>query len=460
MNPKLSVILPSLNVESYIEQAVGSVMNQSLREIEIICVDAGSNDGTREKLQSLSEQDSRIIIIDSEKKSYGYQMNIGIRSAKGEYIGIVETDDYIDGDMYEILYNRAISQNADVAKGVLYEVYETKSGEMTEFYIDYIRDSQSGEKILHPDDNPEVHNWDGNIWNGIYKRNFLIHNNIFFNESAGAAFQDIGFQQLVLNEASSVLYIHNHFYHYRKERPGASTWNPKCLGYIYTEYRRLLEEKQIKSNHLKWVYMRMIPAYLYELEKALIYSDFEMAGLDCKEAVDWFFEKVNAAIEGGVLRLDDLDENHKSRFLEFKDNKGSFIKSFREGVESLTSWIGRVDKIKGERKLIVFGAGGYGIQIARFLIRNGILISGFVDNAAWKYDLKHFGLRVMSLDESLRFHPDACYLIANKKSGREMVLQLSEKGIKEDRFLVFDGSDTVLLDGIGSMRILPDRVCF
>ena len=104
---KISVIMPSLNVASYIEECIESVLNQDMRDIEIICIDAGSTDGTRELIQKYADNDKRIRIIDSEIRSYGHQINIGIREAKGEYISIVETDDYIAANILSYLYKQA-----------------------------------------------------------------------------------------------------------------------------------------------------------------------------------------------------------------------------------------------------------------------------------------------------------------------------------------------------------------
>ena len=88
-NIKISVILPSLNVGTYIEECLHSVIKQTLTDIEIICVDAGSTDGTLEILEKYAAEDERITVIRATKKSYGYQMNLGIDAARGEYIGIV-----------------------------------------------------------------------------------------------------------------------------------------------------------------------------------------------------------------------------------------------------------------------------------------------------------------------------------------------------------------------------------
>ena len=92
--PLISVIMPSLNVAAYIQQCVESVCSQTLRDLEIICVDARSTDGTREQLQALAERDDRIRIIDSDVRSYGHQMNLGMDAASGDYVGIHPVTDH------------------------------------------------------------------------------------------------------------------------------------------------------------------------------------------------------------------------------------------------------------------------------------------------------------------------------------------------------------------------------
>ena len=106
--PCVSVLMPSLNTARYIREALDSVVNQTLKDIEIICIDAGSTDGTREIIGEYAERDSRIRVIDSPVKSYGYQMNVGLDAAKGSYIGIVEPDDYILPEMYEDPMSKAL----------------------------------------------------------------------------------------------------------------------------------------------------------------------------------------------------------------------------------------------------------------------------------------------------------------------------------------------------------------
>ena len=113
---KLTIILPSLNVANYIHTSINSVISQTLHNIEIICVDAGSTDGTLEILREYEKKDKRIKVIVSDIKSYGYQMNLGIQAAGGKYIGIVETDDFIDKNMFYCLYALAEKYDVDFVK--------------------------------------------------------------------------------------------------------------------------------------------------------------------------------------------------------------------------------------------------------------------------------------------------------------------------------------------------------
>ena len=115
-NPIISVLIPSLNSEDYINRCLESVVNQTLRNIEIICIDAGSTDKTLEILEDYAKKDSRIKIAISSKRSYGYQMNLGLNLANGQYIAIVESDDFIAEDMYEELYSLTNDGTIDVVK--------------------------------------------------------------------------------------------------------------------------------------------------------------------------------------------------------------------------------------------------------------------------------------------------------------------------------------------------------
>ena len=125
---RITVIMPSLNVRRFIRPCMESVLKQSLEDIEILAVDAGSTDGTLEILEEYAAGDGRLRIIYSDRRSYGHQVNLGIESARSEYIGIVETDDIIAEDMYEILYKKVVEDDLEYVKCGFSCFVETDSG--------------------------------------------------------------------------------------------------------------------------------------------------------------------------------------------------------------------------------------------------------------------------------------------------------------------------------------------
>ena len=105
--PKVSILVPTYNVSQYLDECMQSLIRQTLKDIEIICINDGSTDNSLEILKSYAAKDNRIKIIDKENGGYGIAMNMGLEQATGEYVGILEPDDYVKLNMYETLYNIA-----------------------------------------------------------------------------------------------------------------------------------------------------------------------------------------------------------------------------------------------------------------------------------------------------------------------------------------------------------------
>jgi glycosyltransferase involved in cell wall biosynthesis len=122
--PKVSVIVPIYNVEKYLRQCLDSVVNQTLRDIEIICVNDGSPDKCPQIADEYAARDDRIIVIHQPNGGYGVAVNKGIAAATGEYVAIVEPDDFIDSNMYQTLYETAKKNNTDVVKSAFYIYYD------------------------------------------------------------------------------------------------------------------------------------------------------------------------------------------------------------------------------------------------------------------------------------------------------------------------------------------------
>ena len=113
--PELSVIIPVYNTDKYLEKSLDSLTSQTLKDIEIICVNDGSTDNSLAVLQKYADKDSRIIVINQEHKMQGAARNAGIKIAEGEYIGFVDSDDWVDKDYFEKLYNAVKKYDSDIA---------------------------------------------------------------------------------------------------------------------------------------------------------------------------------------------------------------------------------------------------------------------------------------------------------------------------------------------------------
>lgn len=122
--PKLSIIVPIYNVEKYLPRCIESILNQTFREFELILINDGSTDNCKEICEKYKKIDSRIIVVNKKNGGVSSARNFGIDISRGEYIGFVDPDDFIDANMYEILFNTANSYNSDMVICDYYKVSE------------------------------------------------------------------------------------------------------------------------------------------------------------------------------------------------------------------------------------------------------------------------------------------------------------------------------------------------
>ena len=224
--PKISIIVPVYNVERYLRDCLNSLINQTLSDIEIICVNDGSTDSSPRILEEYVARDSRIKVINKENSGYGASMNIGLTAAEGEYIGIVESDDFVKTTMYEELYNLAVKNNADVVKSDYY-LYTTSNNQSRKIGI--IKPKYTG-KVFSVKDYPKILKMPPSIWSSIYRREFLNKNNIRFQESPGASFQDISFAFKTLSSAERLVFTNKTYLYYRQDNENSSV---KSKGKVY-----------------------------------------------------------------------------------------------------------------------------------------------------------------------------------------------------------------------------------
>lgn len=211
--PKVSVIMPAYKVEKYLRQCLDSVINQTLEDIEIIPVDDGSPDNCGKIIDEYAAKDIRIKPIHQENGGYGKAVNAGINAATGEYIGIVETDDFIEPQMYERLYNRAKELDADVCKCDFNYYFGNNDYKR---YNKFCNVAEEGE-LFTLWDKPQIMNYHVSIWSAIYKREYLNKNNIRVIETKTASYQDMPFAANVYAKGAKITLIHDSLLNYRTE---------------------------------------------------------------------------------------------------------------------------------------------------------------------------------------------------------------------------------------------------
>lgn len=221
-SPKLTVVMPSLNVRPYIEECIQSVLCQSLKNIEVLCIDAGSTDGTLEMLRAYEQQDARVRVIVSDRKNCGYRINVGLREAKGRYFAIVETDDPIVPNMYLELCGIADRNALDFVKGDFESVHGLEDGTREFRYVNITDQGYYG-KIVNPSKSPGLLEYDSvYAWAGVYRTDFLREKKILLNETPDASYQDNGFWFQVASRAERAMFVNRPCYSLRRDTPKLS----------------------------------------------------------------------------------------------------------------------------------------------------------------------------------------------------------------------------------------------
>lgn len=200
--PFVSIIIPVYNTEKYVERCLDSVCGQTLSDIEIICINDGSTDNSLQILHKYAEKDNRIKVIDFKKnKGVSAARNAGIDLVMGEYIAFIDSDDYVDVDFYEKLYNKAKETEADIVKGNR-RVFEVSK----EVKIETLQ------KIIHENNDNKFY-FSYQWTTAIYKKDLIIGNNIRLPEETHNT-EDIVFLVKALIKAKKVIFIDDAFYNY------------------------------------------------------------------------------------------------------------------------------------------------------------------------------------------------------------------------------------------------------
>lgn len=348
---KVSLVVPIYNVERYLKKCLDSCTKQTLKDIEIICVDDGSTDKSYDIVKQYARKDKRIVPITKKNAGYGNSMNIGMDKARGEYIGIVESDDYVERDMCEFLYSVAKKNDVDVIKSD-YKIFHTKNGHEVTSYEATCTEEGYYNKVLIPARNKVIFNFQMNTWTGLYKTTFIRENNIRHNETPGAAYQDNGFWFQTLSLAHTVMFVNKAFYHYRQDNPNSSI-NSKskvfCMNEEYAFIHDFIDKHPVvKQNFLYEYFRKKVFNYFHTYER--IADEYKL------DFLKRFSQELNEAQDSGEFELAKIpDKWLSSMVLRVADDYERFYYEDTTWKlrQALNDAQNRLEKVKTSNEMIV-----------------------------------------------------------------------------------------------------------
>ena len=195
---KVSVIVPVYNVEKYLRKCLDSLVSQSLKEIEIIVVNDGSTDHSQQIIDLYAEKHPNIIALSKTNGGLSDARNYGMRYASGEYIGFVDSDDYVEQDMYMLLYKKAVENNYDIVECDLFHDYANyRDAEYGTEYYDRKKMLMAGRSV---------------VWNKIYRKEWLDSTGVRFLK--GLIYEDVAFYSMLVPYIGSTAYVNVPLIHY------------------------------------------------------------------------------------------------------------------------------------------------------------------------------------------------------------------------------------------------------
>lgn len=255
---RVSVIIPVYNVEKYISQCLESVINQSYKNLEIICVNDGSPDKSPEIIRGYMESDSRIILINQQNGGLSHARNVGLKRATGEYIIFLDGDDWIDPETVETAYNEMKKESAQLVMWSYVREFENLSSPKDVFSKDrivFLGDEMrntlhrrmaglQGEELRDPG------NADSAVtaWGKMYETERIRSCSFVDTKIVGT--EDALFSLTALCNIHKAVFINRHFNHYRKDNGTSLTRS--CKKNLFNQWQELYErmEKVIKENSL------------------------------------------------------------------------------------------------------------------------------------------------------------------------------------------------------------------
>lgn len=322
---KLSIIVPVYNVEKYLPKCLESLIKQTLNDIEIICVNDGSMDNSLAILKEFASKDSRIRIIDNQHQGVAKTRNTGIEQSTGEYIGFVDSDDYIDLDFFEKLYNSATKSNSDIAIASIlkhknfFNIYNAKyTKEETAITIQ--------DKIKLCEDKKHFFFY---AWNKIYHSGFIKENNIKFSE--GQIYEDVMFAIKALYYSNKIISVYGTKYHYIEHEDSLTKYKDKTgekeqdLIKAYSELQEFCNSKNIEIPERLNYYTKENFGFILNLYKGKYQSKIQLFNIFTIATISNYSETRNLITILGfkikIAKREIAKERQENVFYQYKKDK-------------------------------------------------------------------------------------------------------------------------------------------
>ena len=255
---KVSLLVPIYNAAPFLKVCLESLRAQTLKEMEILCLDDGSSDDSVAIVRDFVKRDRRFVLIEGkENRGYGTVMNRGLTVAQGEYVGVVEADDFVDAGMCSELYTAARVHRADIAKANYYIYARELDWRASLLPVNQEQGHLSSVQMEYLATRPAT------IWTALYRRQFLQDKDIKFMEGHSARFQDTSFAFKAMATANRVYFTPQAFYHFR-QHPGQMTHSQRSPEAIVGEYReveRFLDERKLINDWKASLTLAKLHAY-------------------------------------------------------------------------------------------------------------------------------------------------------------------------------------------------------
>ena len=391
---KFSIIIPVYNVRNYICECLESILNQSYRDLEIICIDDCSTDDGWAILVGYSQRDARVHVYKNDyNQGLSITRNRGLDLAEGDYIWFIDSDDYIMPGALNVLSETIDQWRTDAVYFGLYTMSENKSICNIDYSPDYSKCPISGREFFFTNirHNPQRALWNV-AWNAVYRREYLKSKDLKFKEGIYSEDWLFRFQFAMLE--NSVIGISNKLYVYRKRKGGITSSGMSeyahYLFYILLEVVRKWETEDFSEEEEKL--MDIYCTRIYRVMMQYYIQQDKMKDYNLGTALDNFIWRMTSG--------------NCYSFLSFSDEQISIIRN--------------------ARRVWIYGAGVIGREVARYLVNNWLEFEGFLITRKEAESEQILGHNVMVYEKGKIRKEDIIIIAVSSQYVREITEQIKD----------------------------------